>query len=383
MKRVLLLAVNDLRLTVRDKPSFFWLLILPVALMAFFAQIPGGSDAPPRISLTVVDQDGGWLARSFVEQLKDETVVLEEVAPEEPDTTEKIRTLVIPEGFTDGVLAGEQQTLRIETEPDASESFGIAAQAHVMRAIVRTLATLTEIDLAGNNGDGADDRMQRFVELAERPPLVELAVSTAGTGQQVPGGRAQSVPGTMTFTVLMMTLIYGAVFLTVEKKSGMLRRQASLPVTRRQIFLGKLLGRLFLAAIQLAILVPVGRFVFGIHFGSSPTGLVLLVGAYALAVGGLATLMGAVLQTVEQAGMIGWIVGLVMAGLGGCWWPAEVMPRWMWNVAHVFPTAWAMDGFHALISFGHGIEAVIVPSAVLAGFGVLFSLVGARFLDYS
>ncbi|MDX1389102.1 MAG: ABC transporter permease, partial [Acidobacteriota bacterium] len=196
-----------------------------------------------------------------------------------------------------------------------------------------------------------------------------------------PSGRAQSVPGTMTFTVLMMTLIYGAVFLTVEKKTGMLRRQVSLPLTRRQIFFGKLLGRLWIAAIQLAILIPVGRFVFGVSFGSSVAGLVLLVSAYALAVGGLATLMGAVLQTAEQAGMIGWIVGLVMAGLGGCWWPAEVTPRWMWRLAHVFPTAWAMDGFHALISFGHGVEAVLVPSAVLVGFGALFSVVGSRFLD--
>ncbi len=44
------------------------------------------------------------------------------------------------------------------------------------------------------------------------------------------------------------------------------------------------------------------------------------------------------------------------------------------------PSAWAMDGFHALISFGHGLEAVMIPSTALLGFGLVFSAVGARFL---
>jgi ABC-type multidrug transport system permease subunit len=56
------------------------------------------------------------------------------------------------------------------------------------------------------------------------------------------------------------------------------------------------------------------------------------------------------------------------------------MPRWLWSAAHVFPTAWAMDAFHALISFGRGLEAVLLPAAVLLAFGALFSLLGARFL---
>ena len=71
---------------------------------------------------------------------------------------------------------------------------------------------------------------------------------------------------------------------------------------------------------------------------------------------------------------------MVLAGLGGCWWPGEVMPQWLLTAAHVFPTAWAMDGFHALISFGRGVEGVVVPSLALLGFGALFGVLGARFL---
>ena len=72
-----------------------------------------------------------------------------------------------------------------------------------------------------------------------------------------------------------------------------------------------------------------------------------------------------------------------MAAMGGCWWPSEVMPEWLRTAAHVFPTTWAMDGLHALISFGRGFEAVVFPCAVLLGFGALFSWIGARRLSTS
>src|SRR5262249_25446586 len=120
---------------------------------------------------------------------------------------------------------------------------------------------------------------------------------------------------------------------------------------------------------------------FGVSFGGSPAGLVLVLGSYAFAVAGLATLLGAVLRTPEQASAIGWIASMVMAAMGGCWWPSEVIPRWLWRAAHVFPTAWAMDALHALFSFGRGLDAVLLPSAALLAFGLLFSVLGARYLS--
>ena len=106
-----------------------------------------------------------------------------------------------------------------------------------------------------------------------------------------------------------------------------------------------------------------GRFLFGVSWGNSPLGLALLLGSFASPWRALATLLGAVLRTPAQATSVGWIRSMVMAALGGCWWPGELMPDWMRNAAHALPTAWAMDGLHALISFGRGLEAVLAPRA--------------------
>ena len=73
MKQIWVLALNDLRLTVRDRSSFIWMLVMPLAMMWFFGNIgDGGSSGPPRMALTVIDHDGGWLAEALVDELRNE-----------------------------------------------------------------------------------------------------------------------------------------------------------------------------------------------------------------------------------------------------------------------------------------------------------------------
>ena len=153
-------------------------------------------------------------------------------------------------------------------------------------------------------------------------------------------------------------------------------------MSRRDVFVGKLLGRMFIAACQLVPLVLAGRFLFGISWGRSLPALIAVLVCYALAVGSLATLLGAVLRTPAQASAVGWIGSMVLAALGGCWWPAELMPSWMRTAAHALPTAWAMDAFHALITFGQGFEGIIQPCIALLLFTAAFTALGARYLSF-
>lgn len=383
MKRIWLLALNDLRLTVRDRAAFIWMLAMPIAMMWFMGGLGGRSDAPPRVALGVINQDDGWLSRALIDELGGEAIVLSVIDPAaKQEESARVRTLIVPAGFTSGALAGVQQSLAFEKEPGSNAQFGVAAEVHIIRAIVRTLGRLAEMSEEGRAATSDEASLATFRELGLRENLVTLSVSTAGRGRPVIAGRAQSVPGVLTFIVMMMTLIYGGVFLTIEKSSGMLLRQAVLPMTRGAVFRGKLLGRTLLAGLQVVILVLAGRFLFGVSWGDSPAALLLLLASFVFAIGALSTLLGAVLRTPAQASSVGWIGSMIMAALGGCWWPSEVMPARMQSFAHVFPTAWAMDGFHALISFGYGVPEILLPAAMLTGYGVLFTVLGSRFLRF-
>jgi ABC-type multidrug transport system permease subunit len=374
MTPVLTLAANDLRLTLRDRAAAFWLLILPIFLMWIFGRM-GGGGGPAVIPLSVVDRDGGWLASAFAEELNGPNVklaVYRGAAADGDDAKKSSRWIELPAGFTEGALAGKQQVLKIQSAETAAADYSRAAEVVVARAIVRTLARVAEL----KQSDGAQN-LAAYDALRARPAIVTLVSASAGHGRAVTG-MEQSVPGNMTFTVMMMTLIYGAVYLTIEKREGVLRRQMTLPISRETIFAGKVLGRLFVALVQIVILVAVGRFFFHLDYGRTPAGLAAILLAYAFAIAGISTFLGAILANPEQASTVGWLVSTVMGALGGCWWPAEVMPDWLRSASHIFPTAWAMDGLHALISFGRGFEAIVVPAIVLCAFGVAFSWLAAR-----
>jgi ABC-type multidrug transport system permease subunit len=73
------------------------------------------------------------------------------------------------------------------------------------------------------------------------------------------------------------------------------------------------------------------------------------------------------------------LASLLMAALGGCWWPLEIGPPVMKTIALCLPTGWALEALHQLISFGSGFGAVLKPIGVLLAFGAAANLLAARF----
>ena len=173
MRGVWLLARNDLKLTARDRAAAFWMLIMPIAMMWLFGSIGGGgSNAPTQISLGIVNHDSGGLSAALIEELQDDAVRIREMTPEAYAVAEgRVRTLIVPAGFTDRALAGEQQVLRLDKEADSDPQYGFAMQVHITRSIVRTLGGLLEMDraeLAGATGADASGALERFRELGRQ-----------------------------------------------------------------------------------------------------------------------------------------------------------------------------------------------------------------------
>ncbi|NNM34694.1 MAG: ABC transporter permease, partial [Gemmatimonadetes bacterium] len=225
----------------------------------------------------------------------------------------------------------------------------------------------------------------RFLSLVAEPARVTIDVSHAGRGRPVPSGMGQSIPGMLTMFVVMSVLIGGSAELTKERDLGTLRRLATTTLSKTEVFGGKLAGLLLMGLAQAFILVVVsemlGRFgLANVNFswvGHLP-GLIPLLLAFCFCIASLGIFLSGLFKTTQQAESLAWLVGMVLAGLGGCWWPLEIVPATMQTVGHLFPTAWAMDGLHALITFGDGFAGVVTPVLVLMAFGTVFALLGTR-----
>jgi ABC-2 type transport system permease protein len=384
MRAIAAIARHDLRIVMTDRSAVMWLFLLPVAFATFFGLVMGGGSAPggAQATLTVVDEDRGPLARLLLEELESERLSLTHVEPVDKETTpNKVRTLVLPAGLSAAVLAGEQATLRLEMDPDTSQEAALVVQARIVSAIATVLGRLVE---AGEGLDpGVPIPADTLTTGAPDADLVLVESRFAGEAHVTPGGFSQSIPGNTVMFVMLVALTYGAASISGERSGGQLHRLATTPVSKGEIVAGKIAGLLVIASLQITVLMAVGVIAsrtVGISIGDHPfsTWIVLLV--YAIAVAPLGVTFGAWFTDPDRAASIGVITTMVMAAFGGCWWPLEIVSKPLQTLSLVFPTGWAMKALHGTISFGQGLDGVLLPLTVLLGFALVFSLIAAKSL---
>ncbi len=108
------------------------------------------------------------------------------------------------------------------------------------------------------------------------------------------------------------------------------------------------------------------------NWGRSPVALVLVVLAFALAAVALGMFLGALARTRQQALQLTILCSMLLAALGGAWFPIEMAPDAFRAAASVLPTTWAMSGFNAVIMQGAGPATVLPWVGLLVGFAVVF-----------
>ncbi|UCF05489.1 MAG: ABC transporter permease [bacterium] len=397
------IAACDFKLTWKERSTIFWIFVMPLAFTLFFGlSFRRGSRSGPSAQLTIENNDTGFLSEDLIDALRAENL---SIVDELPEGENAIRTLVIPADFTKRVLNREQTVLLVKREEDANINASEAASAAIFKGIVRVTASLVELEadiVAGdderftNVGDSISGSLwllvggspgdlesieARIDSLLVREPLVTVRSAKAGGGAPIPMGFQGSVPGNLVMFVLMAMVFSGA-YISLERQTGILRRIGMTPASRGEVIIGKILGRVYVACLQIAFLLLVGKFVFRITLGNSPHTLILIMVAFAFCTGAFSIFFGSFFKNPDQVTGFAIITTLVMSALGGCWWPLEVVSRPFKIVAFLLPTGWAINGIHKVISFGYGFTEAAMNVVVLFAFGLLFILLGARKLKW-
>src|SRR5262249_47330655 len=102
-----------------------------------------------------------------------------------------------------------------------------------------------------------------------------------------------------------------------------------------------------------------------------------LVYACVAAAGGV--LIGSLISREDKVVAICVLASMVMAAMGGSWWPLEIVPPNVRLLGHLFPSAWAMDALNQLISFGGGLREIAVSLVMLAGYALAATGAAIRF----
>src|SRR2546422_73196 len=330
MKRALQIGHNDIRLFLRMKAGYVWLFLVPLVFVYFFGIAFRGPGAPsnPRPAVLIENRDGGFLGALLMEELDTQGMRL--VDRTKRDETE--RGIRIPADFTAKVLKTEPVKVEFfQVEGSGAES-AFLIELRLIRSIVAMNSHLFE--LASRSKEPVNEPELRALAKTENP--VSLKAQFAGRNP-TPSGYNQSLPGTLVQFLMMNLMIFGGASIASERTDGVLRRLAVYPIRRWELGLGKVYGRFLLGGVQILFFLLLGQFIFKVNLGHNLFAILLTLGLDAWVAASLGVWIGAVLKNEDKIIGLCVLASSIMAALGGCWWPLEIVPATLQVVAHCVP----------------------------------------------
>jgi ABC-2 type transport system permease protein len=289
------------------------------------------------------------------------------------EQSERETALIVPEGFSTAIDAGEHVTVTFLYDPVGD---AIARQVH--EAVVQGGATQLSVQNQVFSGFQGLEELLTFA-----PQSLKDAVAAQWEGQPSafglkvgPDTYQQTIPGyTVMFVFFIISFLAGAI--RTERNSGTFRRLLYLPVGRSQVLAGKLLAALVVGVAQVALMFAVGHFVFGMSLGQDPLALVVLTVAVVSAAVGMGLAAAAFnLEAVLSIPLI------AAALIGGCMFPSDWLPEFIRTIARTVPHYWSMSGYQDILVRGYGLMEVLPSIVVLLGFAAVFFVIAVRRLEF-
>lgn len=391
IRQSIILSAKDTKIFFKDKFAVLFAFLFPFIFTLGFSLIIGGSGVGPsdeRMSVTVAEQDGsGGMSRQIIDEMSASgAFVVNELdyseAYEAVTAGDLSGFIAFPDGFTDSFMQGAPTAIEVVTSGE--EQGDLAALNGVSRSIASRAANIQIASRAAVDlGLGTDDPSSIPRDLAN---IAELASASLIEFPEEQVGEVEPfnvnnfvLPGYLTMFIFFAAAM-SAEFIVRERQSQTLERMISNGVRRESVVLGKFLTGAYRGVMQVLVLWGIGIAAFRIEFGASPAAVVIVSLAMVFASSAFGVMLASIVRTVRSASAAGVLSSLVLAPLGGSWWPLFVTPDWMQTLGKFTPHGWANTAFNNLMLFGAEFADVWTSIAALAGFGAAFLLVAfARF----
>jgi len=183
------------------------------------------------------------------------------------------------------------------------------------------------------------------------------------------------VPGLIAAFIMTNGLIAVTANTTEFKRRGVIKRLATTPLTRLEWVVGNVLAQTLLAFILTGVMISVGWLVFGVTGIPGPYAIIMII-LGAILFSGMGLALSGVIKDVEAASAAGNAIAFPMMFLSGSFFPIEIMPQFLQDIAKFLPLTYLSDGLRfALIS--DYLQGVYVNMAIIAVLAVVFILIGA------
>ena len=388
MNRIVDITFKDLHQILRNRMTFLFLLIMPIAFTLIFGLAFGGSGKTidARLPVGFLDLDGGAISVDLKNLLATSSVIrLDETAGSSEaglaglvENSKLAAALVVPVGYSQSLLDINPLKLGFYADPAQASTFTVESELLVASNRLTSSIRIAGIAVNRANDPAAFDPALAAALIAwQNPPIQVLVTSGISSKPQNSNGMslAHSSPGMM-IQFAIAGLLTAATVVVNERKTRSLQRLLTTATSRVQILLGHYLAMFTIIFVQFLILIIFGQLLH-VDYLRLPLATLLVALVTALCIAALGLLIGVLAKSEEQAVIFSILPMLILSGLGGAWVPLEYTGAAFQAVGHVSPVAWAMDGFKNIVARGLDFNSVLLPVAALAGYALLFFLLAA------
>jgi ABC-2 type transport system permease protein len=416
--KTLAIALKDTLTRFRDRNAILLMIAAPLLISLVMGAAFGGQGAAAspisEIPLIIVNADEGGLGADFAAiyaEIQVDTSEGEKPLFTVTAMTDKDAALEQVElGKTRGVVhipAGFSARLQAAADPEGARSPVVVEvytdpAANVSPAIIRgvTSRIANGFSAAIIGSEVAVAQLTDTLDNAAEPPSPEvlahlgsldeiLRTENAAFGEsQAAGARIAVSAGlvgesedfnplnyfvpSMAIFFLMFGVFNSTQSILEEERDGTLHRMMTTPTGRAEILLGKISGAFLTGILQFVVLVLVSGLVFRVDWGGDPLAITLLVLGTVVAATSLGTFVASFARSVSQAAVLGSVITLVSAILGGNFIDFRALPEWLVPISKLTINRWAMEGFFNLMVAGLRLPDILPNVAFLFGLGAVF-----------
>ncbi|MBI5352842.1 MAG: ABC transporter permease [Chloroflexi bacterium] len=398
MKKLFAIAWKDAIIRFSSSSELLFFIILPLIFTFLLAGgTPKADGGDQRIRLVVVDQSNTAISKDIIAELdkstavRPETLTLDE-AESQFDSRRASVVLVLPAGLDLQAIQNGSAQVDFRQQPN---NLNATVAERAVKTVIRQVSSAVNAansavkEAERNSPFASDEERQKYfddsLKLAQSMQTdapERVTVIEGSTPDQVDyDPRANASAGQLITWVFIPLFGLSALF-AYERQQGTLRRILTTPTTKATYLLGTIAGQVVMALVQMSLLILFSSFVMKLSWGRDLLALFVLLTCAALAAGAIGTAMGAFVKTEGQASGLSIMAGMVMALLGGCWYPLEMFPSAVQVIVRILPTTWAMQGLLTLVLRGGGLVDILPNAGVLLGFAAIFFSVGVMRFRY-
>jgi ABC-2 type transport system permease protein len=357
MKEIKTLYLVNAKEFLRDRMAVFLVLLLPIALAAFFGMMFDGGDDGWTLSLGLVLEDTGSGGQQFLDEL--EASAAQNVLDLHTGTRAEMLAglnegdvnlvLVLPEGMTASLGAARLVTIQVFFDSTQPNSAGAGLST------VRSL--LGEVNLALS---GAPHLLVMEAEDVRTNPLRSIDLF---------------MPGLLGIALLWLGLFGTALPLLQQRQAQVLRRLALTPLLPATMLTAQVAWRVTVGLLQAALFLLVGYLAFKVGIEGNKLLFVGAVTLGALLFVSLGYLLAGLASSEEGMMAMVQMVNFPLMFLSGGLFPVESLPVFLKPVMNALPLTYLIDALKQIMVNAPPLYPLWLDFAVLGGWlAVLLAL---------